>query len=91
MSAAAWGSPRALGQGGVRRDEGVLGVGVAGLNTTVETLGELRVTDRRGGAHHRGEVGDVVQVLASAGGRLDVCEQGGRAVVLSEPGASEGG
>jgi hypothetical protein len=47
--------PTGLGEGGVRRDEGVLSIGVWGSKPLTSRSAERGLTNHQRGAHHRGE------------------------------------
>ena len=79
-----------LGQGGVRCDEGVLGVRVAGFETGDETLGEAMVTEPQRRAHHRGRRAEKSPIPRTPGIGLDLDKKLGRGFVLAEPGAGQG-
>jgi hypothetical protein len=78
--------PPGLGEGGVRRDEGVLGVRVAGLEAADEPFGERELPDLKRRARHRGEEDRVVGVVAGARVGLDLGQERGRRLILTEPG-----
>ena len=76
-----------LGEGGACRHQGVFMVGRAWLDSGDEPLRELGIAECEGSANHRGQVGGIVLVLAAAGSRLDLGEEGDGLLVLSEGGA----
>ena len=80
-----------LGEGGVCGGEGVLSARGARLDPGHQPLRELPVAERDGCAHHRREERGVLRSRAGTRAALDLDEQGGGLVILSECGAGEGG
>ena len=81
--------PARLGERRGRRGKRVLCLGITGLETGDETLGERGVIDPQGGAHQRWEHDGVGRVVADAGVRLQFGEKS--RPVLADPNPSEGG